>query len=385
MRATISLFFCALHLAAGCSAERSVAVAPPPPAVFDATAFLREQVAQATSAGGALVVVAGAEWCGPCNELEARFLQVDRGRQQLGAHRVLHVDADEAQGHAIASELHVLGYPTTLVLRAGPTGAYEVGRIEGFEQVEDFAPALAGLLKRTEPAAAACLPLAATPVDLSSGATTVLAPLACLAAALRTPAASEAAARLQAFFATAPWRTAAATWLPPQQAELLDHLRLLGRHMTRVAGQHEVCAQLFDTLRQWPGTPARSQPGALYWQVRCLLRARSQSAARAALETYAKQAPDPVAAAELIADLLAHERADPAWGPAWAVQLVEKVLAAKPQDDWAWYLKGRLAFQAGDRATALTAISKAVELKPSVALYRLQQARFQGGLPPVPR
>ena len=295
----------------------------------------------------------------------------------------MHADADLAQGHAIAAELHVLGYPTTLVLRLGPAGAYEVGRIEGFEQLEDFSQVLGGLLRRTEPAAAACQPLAQVPVDLAVGATAVLSSVTCLAAALRSPDAVPAATRLQAFFASAPWQAAAAGWSAAQQGELLDAMRLLGRHLTRVASQHEACAALFGAIREWSATPTRSQPGALYWQSRCLLRAHRDGDVRVNLESYSARSSDAVAAAGLIADLLAHERADAAWAPAWAKRLVEQVLAAKPQDDWAWYLKARLAFQAGDRATALSSIAKALEIKPTVALYRQQQARFQSTASPA--
>jgi thiol-disulfide isomerase/thioredoxin len=78
---------------------------------------LMPAIARSVSDGKAVLVFFQAEWCEPCNELEAQILESPRGAPLLRRVHVVRYEFDSALGQ-IASQQHaVMSLPTTLVLR----------------------------------------------------------------------------------------------------------------------------------------------------------------------------------------------------------------------------------------------------------------------------
>ncbi len=317
---------------------------------------------------GALVVVASADWCEPCNELHHRFLDTSAGKQALAGHAFREVDVDTSAGGAVAADLRILGYPSTVVLRRMGGQRVEVGRIEGFDSAAEYSTTLRELLARTAPVAWCAQPL---PVALpaSHAPAETLPVLRCAAESLRGPDAQRAAALLAGFVADPVRWSAAAAWDEAARTDLLATLRLLGRYQTRVMRDHAACASTFGAIATFAGTPEKSRGGMHYWRARCLLRGGKPEVAQAELRQYLAGRAGDAQAAELVADFVVHEALAQAWGPRWALELLMALAQQKPDDHWAHYLLGVVHARAGRMDEARAAIAKALAVKPESAIY----------------
>ncbi len=351
--------------AAGCATT-------PRPIPDEGAQWLAEHGQLAADRRSALIVVAGAEWCEPCNELEAQFWQQPAGLAVQASQVVRDVDAESPVGHAVAARLGVLGYPTTVILRPGPE-LREVGRIQGFDHVADYAARLQQALQRTEPAADPCpAQLAAIPAADPKGAVPALR---CAAAALQGPQAPAAADVLAGQLAPAA-AAGAAAWPEDARSEWLAALRLLGRWQARVRDDHVGCARTFAALGEWPGTDAGQKPGLWYWQTKCTLATGNGAAAEQLTTAFLGAHPD-TATRALVADMVVHSALDTAWGPRLAERLLRELAAEQPQDPSHPYLLGRMYAHQGQVAAARAAFQRAIELRPGAALYRQQLQRME--------
>ncbi|MBM4343509.1 MAG: hypothetical protein FJ100_09045 [Deltaproteobacteria bacterium] len=329
----------------------------------------------ADAGAGALVVVAAADWCEPCNELHHRFLDTPAGQQALAGHTYRELDVDTPAGGAAAAELRILGYPSTVVLRRIAGQRVEVGRIEGFDSAAEYAATLKELLTRTTPVAWCAQPL---PPGLPPAHTAVetLPVLRCAADSLRGPDAQRAADLLRTFAGDPVRWSAAATWDDSARLDVLAAIRLLGRYQTRVARDHMACATTFGALATFAGTPDKSRGGMHYWRARCLLRGGQPDTAQAELRGYLAGRPGDAQAAELVADFLVHEALGQPWGPPWALELLGGIVQQKPDDHWAHYLMGAVLARAGRMEEARAAVAKALALKPESAIYLRHRDRW---------
>ncbi|HEY3354864.1 MAG TPA: thioredoxin family protein [Polyangia bacterium] len=322
-------------------------------------------LAAAARDGKPLLMLFQAEWCDPCNELEASILEARKGAGILARVHLVRYDFDAEPGQSRSRQHLILGLPTTLLLKARvatgtsgtPLGYDEIERIEGFDDAPSWVATLEAALARNAPN-----PQAACDTWQRQPGTARLDLVPCAVAALRH-------ARLT---------LEAAAWLEPvtrlkprtdrERALVLDATRALCRYALRARGDAGRCAEL--AARGAALADVKRAGSFTYWQAQCLARSGRPREAVAALDTYlARPAAGAAAAREarlLVADLLVHERLD----PARARRELDALLATDPRDDEPHYLLARLLRDTGHPAEARAAVARARALAPQKALYR---------------
>jgi thioredoxin-like negative regulator of GroEL len=357
MRTPLAALPLALALAlAAAPAPAAPAADPLPPAL-----------AAAARDGRPVLVLFQAEWCEPCNELEASILEARQGAGILAQVHLVRVDFESELGQARSKQLLILGLPTTLVLlpRAAAPGYQEIERIEGFDDAPSWVSTIDAALKRRGPnPQASCDAWRGQP----GPAHWDLVP--CAVAALRQQGLSAgAAAWLEPYTRAAP-RTEA------ERGRALEATRALSRYALRVRGDAARCA---DLAARGAALAAgrRQQASFVYWQAQCLGRAGRAREAAATLGAWLAArggaAPKERREARLLAaDLLVHERL----APERARRELERLVADDPRDDEAQYLTARLMRDTGQLAAARAAIARARALAPGKALYRHFEERL---------
>jgi thiol-disulfide isomerase/thioredoxin len=333
---------------------------------------LWKALGQSLRDGKAIVVFFQAEWCEPCNELEAQVFESPRGAPLLARVHVVRYEFDSALGQIASQQFAVMSLPTSLVLRvrraegasATPLAYREVARIEGFDDAPSWLATMDAALRR-DPSASRSL------CDAWKGKT---GPghwelLPCAETHLRDLAfGGEAAA----------WIEPRVTGTVPPQARKAarDAARALLRYWLRVRGDAGRCADLAARTQQLAADDPEARAGFVYWHALCLRRAGQTARAAAVLEEHIARAgasPKAVGAARLLAaDLLVHERIEPARARAF-LQLIVK---QEPRNDEAYYLWARLLRDQKQLKEARALVAKARALAPQKALYR----HFEEGL-----
>lgn len=108
------------------------AAADTDPPVFSQTPF-HEAVEQSREARHILVVMATAEWCGPCQTMKNTTWKDERVEQWFGQHGVaIQLDVDEHPD--LSSELRVRAMPTTIAFKHGE----EFDRVRGYQNADQF-------------------------------------------------------------------------------------------------------------------------------------------------------------------------------------------------------------------------------------------------------
>ncbi len=105
---------------------------------------VNDALAKAHTDGRRVLVYAHASWCGPCRRLKAEVFDTAEGESALKDVHVVSLDSDTAADRPYLRALHVMGYPTLIVLRPD---ASEVDRIVGYGDRRRFILRLAPLLK----------------------------------------------------------------------------------------------------------------------------------------------------------------------------------------------------------------------------------------------
>lgn len=312
-----------------------------------------------------VVAISHADWCAPCNDLEMHVLATAQGQELLRDTIPLSIDFDNDIGAAVSARLHVLGLPTTIVLRVEGDRLVEYGRIEGYEDAATWRQSVQVLLERKTPLTVGCHNADDRSLSPTGSAATLLPDAECTAARLQTADGADAAEKLRSLFADRRFATTGADWTEDQRARLADVLTLLGRYDARVARRPALCADDFGRLLAWPGIPQNRKPGAVFWQARCLVRADRRQEALGVLDAWLTERRDDPAAERLVADLLVNERFE----AQRARRLLNQVVARTPEDDEAWFLLSELDVQEGNPQAALAHLLKAGQLKPRSALY----------------
>ncbi len=356
--------------ATGATLSPSVAVASPD----DAEHVLEQARLQAVAKHGAVIAIVHADWCQPCNELQFRVLDTNDGRALVAKHVLVTLDFDEPLGGAVASKLHVLGLPTTVVLRPDGGKLREFARIDGFDQPDEWRAALKLALARTNPAPVGCANAEDRPLDTARPLPLLLTDAECLVMQLSTDRGAAAAATLHGLLDDAAQLAKAAQWPRDARDRLLAVGQNVGRFDARVAQNQQRAGALFGALEAWPGTPADAIPGLVFWHARCLAKAGDAAGAERVVDAYVAREQGSAAARLLAADLMVHEHV----APDRAKRLLADLLAADPGDHWAHYLAGELAYQTGDRDEARKQLAAANHLKPGVALYIRHYLRVSG-------
>ena len=321
-----------------------------------------------------VVVLAHADWCAPCNELALRVLDTHDGQALLANTVFLPVNFDDPLGAAVAARLRVLGLPTTLVLRDHEGTLVEFGRIDGYENPADFKQMLLAALERKTPPQQGCHNTDDRPLLASGAEAVVVADAECTAAQLTTVDAGDAADKLRAFLDNPGFGTLGQTWTADSKKRLVEALTLLGRYDARVGRDQARCAADFARLQGWAQTSQAQRGNLVFWEARCLARAGNAPAALQALDRWLSPHQDDAAAQVLVADLLVHERLEPAKAQA----LLQQATKANPEDHWAFYLTGELAVQRGDGVSAQKAYQRALAIKPGTAIYIKHLQRLNG-------
>ncbi len=358
------------QVAAVASPNASPAVASPQ----DADRLLEQARLEAVAKHGAVIALLQADWCQPCNELQFRVLDTNEGRALVAKHVLVALDFDQPLGGAVASRLHVLGLPTTVVLRPEGRELREFARIEGFEHPDAYRAALAQALARANPAPQGCANADDRPLDASRPAPLLIADAECLAMQLATDRGEGAASQLHAFLDDPAQLAQVEKWPEDVRERLIGVAQGLGRYDSRVAQNQGRAAKLFGALVAWPGTPTSTLSGLVFWQARCLAKAGDGQGAERVLDAWIAHENGSAAARLLAADLMVHEHV----APERAKRLLADLLNADPGDHWAHYLSGELAMQMGDRDGARKHLAAANHLKPGVALYIRHFLRVSG-------
>jgi thioredoxin-like negative regulator of GroEL len=340
----------------------------------DAEHVLDQARLQAIAKHSAVIAVLQADWCQPCNELQFRVLETHEGKAIVDKHVMLQLDFDDPLGGAVASKLHVLGLPTTVVLRPDGGQLREFARIEGFDQPDAYRIALNQALARANPAPIGCVNAEGRLLNVSRPAPLLLADLDCVSMQLATDQGAAASAQLHALLDDPVQRAAMTQWPEDAREKLLAVVQALGRFDSRVAQKPLVAAALFGVFADWQGTPAPAVSSLVFWHARCLAKAGDMAGAERVLDAYIAKEQGSASARLLAADLMVHEHV----APERAKRLLADLLNADPGDHWAHYLAGELAAQMGDRDGARKHLATANHLKPGVALYMRHFLRLGG-------
>lgn len=110
-------------------------VAHPPSAVEWFEGSHAAARAAARERGAPLLLVFGADWCGPCHELDrVLFSRPELGESLSRAFVPMHVDIDKREGPELARRYRVNGFPTLVVTTAG---GLELGRVTDVMPTEE--------------------------------------------------------------------------------------------------------------------------------------------------------------------------------------------------------------------------------------------------------
>lgn len=104
----------------------------PTPTMFAAGLAYPAALEQAKAQGKAVLVVASATWCGPCQAYKRDGLQ-DRAANQFAAERLVPVYLDVDADRASADALGVSSIPLTVIVRDGQVVARQLGVMSGAE------------------------------------------------------------------------------------------------------------------------------------------------------------------------------------------------------------------------------------------------------------
>jgi hypothetical protein len=335
---------------------------------------LMPAVVRSVRDGKAVLVFFQAEWCEPCNELEARVLESPKPAAAALLQRVhvVRYDFDSDLGQAASRQLAVMSLPTTLVLRPvvaeGPSGTplgyREIERVEGFEDAASWIAAVDAAVRRDPHATRA---LCTTWKEKRGPGHLEL--LACAATSLQSVRDGAAAAE---------WIEPRVTGEVPRAARPAARAaaRALQRYWLRVRGDAGRCAEVAARTGQLAADDAEARAGFAYWHALCLKRSGQVARAVAVLEEHGRRAGTERKARDaarlLAADLLVHERIE----PARARELLAAARRDEPGNDEAWYLSARLERDQRRFREARDLIRRARALAPQKALYR----HFEEGL-----
>ncbi|WP_437187768.1 thioredoxin family protein [Planctomicrobium sp. SH668] len=127
---------------------KSTAAAPTPPLKWHKD--LKSAHQAAVAGNKPILVVFGAEWCGYCKKLDKETLNAPELKKYIAAEYVpLYLDLDKEQ--KIGEILEVESLPSTVVLSAD---AEILGRIEGFQNANEYQKSLVTAREKFRPATA---------------------------------------------------------------------------------------------------------------------------------------------------------------------------------------------------------------------------------------
>jgi tetratricopeptide (TPR) repeat protein len=291
------------------------------------------------------LVEVGADWCPTCHQLAREVFEQSADR--LPADRFVSggIDFDGDEGQAVAVRYRVMGLPTTLLL--DPDGS-ELGRIEGYETVDQYLAELRQILDGADLSAELLERFALAPDN---------PPLLVEVGHLRlAQGQEEEGLRLLERARALDPENAAAAWS--------DATRTLGRWFYRVRHDYERALGYYrEGATRTAGTDAA---WGFHWWVALALDALGRSdEAQAGLDALIAAQPGLAEPPALKAEFLLMTGGD----AAAALALAREATRLAPDDDWNHYLVAVLADRQGDAAAATAAARKAVELAPGKAIY----------------
>ena len=289
-----------------------------------------------------LMVYVHASWCGPCNQLETDALSSPLMSKRLENVGGVMVDFDSPVGQRITSKYRVLSLPTVLVL---DTSGVERGRVEGYAGLDEFFTALDGVF--SDPATLEVLQrrVADAPGDLSAQ----------LDLAKRHLAAGNVDTARKSLFA-----------LVEKEGTIGGHAaRAWGRYLVRVKRDSRAGSAHYEAMeRRFRGTDFR--PEFLYWHAQALMLAGRRAAALERFDTWAIEDPRGMQPLLYKASFMTRHQLP-------AKDIVNVLIIALSLDDsdaHAHYLMADARLRLNDPKSAMSAIRRAIKLKPKRAVYR---------------
>lgn len=338
-RPTAAALLATAALAAACPAP------PAAPAPGLRETGLDALLAAARAQDVAALVEVSADWCPTCHQLAREVFEEAADRLPSDRFVAGSIDFDGDEGQAVSVRYRVMGLPTTLLL--DPEGN-ELGRIEGYETVDQYVSELRRILDGEDLSADLLERFAAAPDDPA-----LLVEVGHLRLARGE---EEEGLRLLERARALDADNAAGAWA--------DATRTLGRWFYRVRRDRDrALAYYREGADRTAGTDAA---WSFHWWVALSLDALGRpDEALAGLDALIAARPDRAEPAALKAEYLLMTGGDAVVGLA----LAREATRLAPEDDWNHYLVAALAERLGDADAAVAAVRRALELAPDRAMY----------------
>lgn len=355
MRVILLLLLLLAALLPGCRQKHGEGA--PPPARADAAAIRPAPDARptVTAAGISRVLLFTARWCSSCHQLEHDVIGSARpGAARIAGAPVEEVDFDAPVNRSTVTRFGVTGLPTVVFLDGQ---GEEKDRIEGFEGREPFLAEVRAIASGRDLIHLLRDQVARAPANLE-----LKAKLGGRLLALGREA--EARKVYDAVLAADPAN---------RSGEVPKVLMHLGRYLVRVKGDLAAAtAHLESALQRFPD--GKDGERFAYWLGLARCQAGQKPAAVAGIDAWAQARGNPPAAVLLRADL----RQTCGHDLPRALTLAQEGVAAKPRDDWGWYLVAVLSHALGRAADVAPALDRAIQIDPRSAFYRNEKARLGG-------
>ena len=308
-----------------------------------------------TAAGISRVLLFTAKWCSVCHQLKHEVLgEAKPGAARIASAPVEEVDFDAPANRAAVTRFGVTGLPTVVLLDGK---GEEKDRIEGFEGREAFLAEV-----RAIEAGRDTLHLLRDQAERAPANLELKAKLGARLLALGREA--EARKIYEAVLAADPAN---------RSGEVPRVLMHLGRYLVRVKADLPAATAHFESaLKRFPD--GKDGERFAYWLGMARCQAGRKDEAVAGIDAWARARGNPPAATLLQADL----RQTCGHDLARALDLARQGVAAKPKDDWGWYLVAVLSHALGRPAEVAPAMTRAMELDPTSAFYRNEKVRLAG-------